>query len=171
MQLAEKLNYSDKAVSKWERGESLPDLSVLVRIAEMYQVSLDYLISEHTKPPRIASKKNHRRIVVALCATGLVWLVAVIAFSLLYMFGLNEEKIWLCFLYAIPVSFILLIVFSSLWWNRFTTFAFVSGLLWTLALALFLTIVGIDGWLFFIVAVPLQVLAVFWFLLRPRKSK
>ena len=29
LQLAEKLNYSDKAVSKWERGESLPDVAVL----------------------------------------------------------------------------------------------------------------------------------------------
>ena len=29
LQLAEKLNYSDKAISKWERGESLPDLYIL----------------------------------------------------------------------------------------------------------------------------------------------
>ena len=41
LQLAEKLNYSDKAVSKWERGESVPDVAVLVEIAELFSVRLD----------------------------------------------------------------------------------------------------------------------------------
>jgi transcriptional regulator with XRE-family HTH domain len=46
LELAEKLNYTDKAVSKWERGESLPDIAVLKTIADMFGVGLDYLVSE-----------------------------------------------------------------------------------------------------------------------------
>ena len=41
--LAEKLNYSDKAVSKWERGESMPDVTTLVQLADLFGVSLDDL--------------------------------------------------------------------------------------------------------------------------------
>jgi len=50
MELAEKLNYSDKAISKWERAESSPDISVLVEIADLFGVTLDYLVkAEHTE--------------------------------------------------------------------------------------------------------------------------
>ena len=44
-QLAEKLDVSDKAVSKWERGESMPDISLLPQIALVLDVSMDYLFS------------------------------------------------------------------------------------------------------------------------------
>ena len=46
--LAEKLNYSDKAVSKWERAEAVPDVSVLIAIAFLFGVSVDFLVKEHT---------------------------------------------------------------------------------------------------------------------------
>ena len=47
--LAEKLNYTDKAVSKWERGESVPDVAVLRDIADLFGVTVDYLLrSDHT---------------------------------------------------------------------------------------------------------------------------
>jgi transcriptional regulator with XRE-family HTH domain len=45
-ELAEKLNYSDKAVSKWERGESIPDVIVLKQIAELFGVTVDYLLED-----------------------------------------------------------------------------------------------------------------------------
>ena len=46
-QLAEKLNYSDKTVSKWEHGETTPPIEVLKKLAEIYEVSVDYLINEN----------------------------------------------------------------------------------------------------------------------------
>ena len=42
-ELAERLNYTDKAVSKWERGESMPDVTTLVQLADLFGVSLDDL--------------------------------------------------------------------------------------------------------------------------------
>ena len=36
-QLAEKINYSDKAVSKWERGEGVPDTLVLLKMCEIFE--------------------------------------------------------------------------------------------------------------------------------------
>lgn len=44
-EVADKLNLSRQAISKYERGESFPDISVLVMIAELYNVTLDQLIS------------------------------------------------------------------------------------------------------------------------------
>ena len=43
-QLAALLNYSDKAISKWERGEALPDVTVVKQIADTFGVTVDYLL-------------------------------------------------------------------------------------------------------------------------------
>ena len=61
LELAEKLNYSDKAISKWERGESLPDVLLLKSLADMYGVSVDYLMKEHSHDEAKAykPKKDH----------------------------------------------------------------------------------------------------------------
>ena len=39
-ELADKLNITDKAVSKWERGLSFPDISILIPLAEILNISL-----------------------------------------------------------------------------------------------------------------------------------
>ena len=48
-ELAEKINYSDKSVSKWERGEALPDLKVLLQMAELFGVNLEYFTTENAE--------------------------------------------------------------------------------------------------------------------------
>ncbi len=172
LQLAEKLNYSDKAVSKWERGESLPDVAVLCELAKMYGVTLDYLVSEHTgKKPKPAADKRRRHILITAMSCLLAWFVATFAFSMLYFFRVQTEHPWLTFVWALPVNGILLVIFSALWGNRVLRTLSVSFLIWMTALALYLTLSIPYKWLIFVVAVPLQALAVFWFLLRVPRSK
>lgn len=170
LQVAEKLNYSDKAVSKWERGEGLPDLAVLVALARLYGVTLDYLVSEHAEKERPPRGKGRSRLVWTLCSCALVWVIATAVFALLGIFK-AEGRIWLSFVFAAPVTCIVLVVFSALWGGRYCVFASVSGLLWTCALAVFLCWRAENVWLVFVAAAPLQVLAVFWFILRPKKAK
>ena len=170
LEVAEKINYTDKAVSKWERGEGLPDLTVLVSLSRLYGVPLDYFIGEHGGPPRRRRGISRRRAAVILCACALVWFAATLAFVLASIFG-AEGKLWLAFIAAVPASCIILVVFSALWGSRYAVFASVSALLWSAALLLFLS-VGAEGmWLVFVAAAPLQALAVFWFILRGGKSK
>ena len=88
LQLAEKLNYSDKAVSKWERGESLPDVYVLCELAKLYGVTLDYLVTEHAdkKPALYGREKRRTRILVVAMSCLLVWFIATLVFAMLYLF-------------------------------------------------------------------------------------
>ena len=44
LEKAEKLNYSDKAVSRWERAQAIPDAKVLLQLAELFGVTVDYLL-------------------------------------------------------------------------------------------------------------------------------
>ena len=169
-ELADQMGVTDKAVSKWERGEGLPDVAVLKALSELYGVSLDYLVTEHEgeKPPR--AKEGRRRLVWALCSCALVWVVATAVYVLLSICGVQGD-IWLAFVFAAPATFILLTVFAALWSGRYSVFAAVSGLIWTSALAVFFSWNVQRIWLVFVAAAPLQLLAVFWFILRPKKSK
>ena len=123
LQLAEALSYSDKAVSKWERGESLPDLEVLIRIAEIYEVDLDYLISaEHDDRYSSSPKERRRRAVrnyffITIMSVLLVWLIASLVFVILVGVWGYKWVFALSFLYAVPVSCIVLLVLNTVWFG------------------------------------------------------
>lgn len=166
IELAEKLNYSDKAVSKWERAESLPDVTVLQQIADLFSVSVDYLLQEeHSKkrdPYTPENKRKQRnRIVITLLSTMLVFLIATIAFVVIGILSVNMP-IWMVYVYALPVACIVLIVFNSIWGKSTWNYVFISMLLWSLLLALYLTFLDQKSWLIFLIGIPGQVIILLW---------
>lgn len=172
-EVAAKLSYSDKSVSKWERAEGVPDIHVLVELAKMYGLTVNDFLTKKKKE-RIANRFLSRVLITSI-AIGLVWFVATIAFFVLRFFLPDTEQVfksWLIFIYAIPVSFIIAIIFSGIYFNQLVTMVSVSGLVWTLALSLYLTFINYNEmWLIFIVMVPFQVLVIFFFMLLMRKRK
>ena len=171
-ELAEKLNYSDKAISKWERGESFPDIYVLKQLADFYEVTVDTLISE-PKKERVMFKKIRakKRTILCICASILVWLIAICAFSFLNIIIPTITETWLAFIYAIPVTLIVLLIFTSIWKKKITTGIILSLLVWTLVLSVYLTLISITEpiknlWMLFLIGIPLQTLIIFWSIYR-----
>ena len=78
-ELAEKLNYSDKSISKWERGDGLPDLMVTAQIAEIFGLTLNDMIAEK---PRRRLMTTRNKIIITLLSIGVAWLVATVFFFL-----------------------------------------------------------------------------------------
>ena len=109
LDLATKLNYSDKSVSKWERGESLPDVYILSQIAELYGVSVSALIGE-IQPPK--ESKPHYHMFILLLSLALTMAVATLLFSM-FMICKVDYPAWMFFVYALPVCSIICIVFTS----------------------------------------------------------
>ena len=165
--LAEKLRYSDKSVSKWERAEGVPDIYVLVQIAEMYNIKVENLISD-VQPARADSRRG--KCLITLMSVGLVWLVAAVVFCALRLFDSKVTSGWLAFIFALPVSFIVLVIFTCIWWGKWWRFASVSGLIWSTTLCIVLTVTHPDIYVLFIVSLVLQVLACLWFAL-PRSRR
>ncbi|MBQ8746254.1 MAG: helix-turn-helix transcriptional regulator [Clostridia bacterium] len=164
-ELAAKLNYSDKAVSKWERGESVPDIGVLKEIADTFSVTVDYLItadhtdkSAHALPPK--TLRIHRT--VTLLSVALVWLLATILFVCAGIFLSDLQGAWLLFIYAVPVTCIVLLVFNSLWGRRRRNYLIISALVWSLLLALFLSIAHPMIWMLFLLGIPAQLIILLW---------
>ena len=170
-ELAKKLNYSDKSVSKWERGESLPDIIILKQMSGIFGVSLDTLTSNKVEKPskvkQFVNRINTSRVLITSCASVLVWLVATIIFVALSLIT-NWPRLWLVFMYGIPVNFIVLISLTKFWQNEWYNFGMVSGIIISLPLALYLTLNMSDFWLLFIICIPLVVLAFLWFIARKK---
>lgn len=169
LELAEKLNYSDKSISKWERGDGLPDLFVLKTIADFYGVTLNDLVAD--EPPKKIRNPKRQHIIVPLLSASIAWLVAVVVFMVLSMLPIEIADKSLVFLYALPVTFIILTVYSSLWWNQILQFFTISGIIWTVALCVFATINLSGIYLIWLVGAVLQVMEILWFILKYKKSR
>jgi transcriptional regulator with XRE-family HTH domain len=168
IQLADRLSYSDKSVSKWERAEALPDLFVLTKMADLFGVTLNDLVSPRS--PKKVGKFSRNRYLIALMSAVSVWAVATVVFVFLGILTPDLEKTWLVYIYAIPTSFIVLSIFFWIWNHRLLVFFFTSITLWTLALSIFLSFENPRIWLFFIAGIPIQILLILWLTLLPRKS-
>lgn len=164
--LAEKLNYSDKAVSKWERGESIPDVSVLKAISDCFGVTVDYLLTREHKLYQEEKRENKKRkkgnrIIITLIAAVVVWLVAIFLFMNLDSFLRDTKGIWLVFIYAVPITGIVALVFNMLWGKRLFNFIIASVILWTLITGIYLSFLVLGSsnvWLLFVLGVPGQVI-------------
>ena len=140
-EFAEKINYSDKAVSKWERAESLPDVIVLKQIADFFKVSIDTMISEpKNDKPRTYKILSKKRVITALASSVVVWLVAIC----FYVFMSNilpwVNHNWMSFIYAVPITLFVLLILTSVWGKTLANLLISSLLLWTTLLAVFLTL-------------------------------
>jgi transcriptional regulator with XRE-family HTH domain len=168
LELAEKLNYSDKAISKWERGESLPDVAVLKNIADIFLVSVDYLLEEtHKKiapPSARTTARKRRRGVITWLGVLLVWMVATIAFVTLQLIVPVKMSAWLTFVWAVPVSAVVWLIMNSVWFNRRRNYLIVSVLMWTVLAAAHITLLvaGVNVWLIYLLGIPAQIIIFLW---------
>lgn len=175
-ELAEKLNYSDKSVSKWERGDSVPDITVLKEIADLFGVTLDYLVQETHEKAQETKQTVGRRIYNHSFITGisvlLVWLVATLAFVVVDITIGGTKAHWLSFVYAVPVSMIVWLVMNSVWFNRRRNFIIVSLLMWSCLAALFISLLplGINIWKIFILGAPAQIIILLWSRIKSKKQ-
>lgn len=162
LELANELNYSDKSVSKWERGEGLPDLEVTAQIAQTLGVNVSDLIADKVKR-RILITRN--KALITCLSVGVVWLVAAILFFILQLLLPNASS-WLVFVYALPVSSVVAIVFSSIWWKRIHILLSVSFLIWSAALCICLSVNHQKIFLIFIIAAILELMSLLAFFIK-----
>ena len=172
LELAEKLHYSDKAVSKWERGESIPELATLIAIAELFEVSLDELVRGGTSntPPSVPAqkRKTFNRAIVTTMSILLVWFVAALVFVVLDLLPDAVTGHWLSFLYAIPVSAIVWLVLNAVWFNTKRNFFIISLLVWSLLACLHVSFIafGRNIWQIYLLGIPGQLVILLWSRLR-----
>ena len=185
--LAEKLNYSDKAVSKWERGESVPDVITLVQLANQFDITVNDLLADPNALPdnlntlekamaqvseKTLKRKANKNIILALSSI-LVWFVALLVFVVLSSLSIPNSG--LAFLYAGPVNAIVLLSLRSAWhdfrWNRILISVMMWGILACIHMTLLLFL-RFNMWKLYLLGLPGQAAILLWFrLFRPAREK
>ena len=187
--LAEKLNYSDKAVSKWERGESIPDVLTLMHLADLFSITVNDLICDPNELPgnpgklekamtqvseKALKRKANKNVILALSST-LVWFVALLAFVILSSFDFLEKYSCLLFFFAVPANAIVLLSLRSAWhdfrWNK----ALITIIVWGFIVAIHATLLIVfryNFWKLYLLGIPGQIAIYLWFrMFRPAKEK
>ncbi len=176
--LAEKVNYTDKAVSKWERGESLPDVLTLVQLAEQFDITVDDLLRDpNALPPettpvqqamgkvveKALKRKANKRIILALSSI-LVWFVALLTYVVAASFGWEQGA--LAFLYAIPANAIVALSLRSAWRDFRGNKLYISAIVWGCLLSIHATVLviwNLNLWRIFLLGIPGQAAIFLWF--------
>jgi transcriptional regulator with XRE-family HTH domain len=171
-ELAERINYSDKSVSKWECASGIPDIYVLALLADLYGTSVNAFFSENPPTPAPpAAKLNRHRIWVFLMYVGIAWLSATVIFTGLKLFIPSFGEAWLTFILALPASCIIAVVFTSLWWDIKLRCLAISALIWSVAIFVFLTISIRNMYLIFVIGAVIQVLVLLWYMMKRQAVK
>ena len=174
IELGECVNYSDKTISKWENGDSCPNIEAIHRLAKFYGVRIDDLLREDFEidapaPVEDAGERQRRysKLVITSLAVMAVWIIATVLFI---AFNLNPEisREWLFFIYAVPCSFVTMLVFNSLWGNRRMNYLIISLLSWTLLITIFLHVMNYRLWVIFLLGIPIQIAVILWSKLKKK---
>ena len=156
-QLAEKLNHSDKAVSRWENAETLPDIETLCKICDIYGVRFEYLLQKEQpkKNPYVVKSNLTSRILITFIIVCSFWIAATLTYT--YVNVIFDVKVWTIFMWAVPLSAVVCEICNAVFFkNKVLGCVLVSIISWTLILSLYLQTLKYNTWMLFIMGVPLQ---------------
>ena len=173
-ELGEKLNYSDKTISKWERGEAIPDAYVLTQMAEIFGVTVDYLLSSHDaweSPEQQAARQEEAgysvNMIIAISVLG-VWTMALTIFVLLWLFDII---LWETFIVALPVSILTYMVLICVFRRRRHLQFVIAAFVLSLFILLYFTLPMQKPWQLFLIAIPAEIIVFLSCNIRRRPRK
>lgn len=165
-ELAEKLKYSDKTVSKWENGDAVPDVLTTIEICNFFEVSMDDFckteidptaLNDEQKQTKKGRKFTKNQVIITLLSVLAVWLVSVVLFVNLKL--TQNIAFWMAFIWAVVATGVVLVVFSAIWGGKKSILLSVSFLVWSILVALHLQFLysGIaDIWPIYFIGIPIQ---------------
>lgn len=176
LELADKFGYTDRAVSKWENGDTLPDIEILYELCEFYNVTIDYLTHEENKWKYIKVSKDpdelKNKIIMTCLICSVIWMIATVIFVYTLINVNITQSYWMAFVWAVPVTSLVLLLLNTKY-LRFKPMYFwiLSILTWSLLASTYLQFVTINSsstslWPIFIIGVPLQITIIFWIKLK-----
>ncbi len=172
-QLAEKLNYSDKAISRWEHAETLPDIDTLCKICDIYGVRFEYLLQKEQPKknnPYIIKTNVANRIIIMFIAVCVVWITALVAY--IYTNTIFNINAWTIFIWAIPITFFICQLYNRFFFGkRILKCVFDSLAVWSLLLSIYLQLLEYNIWMLFVIGVPLQAITILMTILKISTGK
>ena len=171
-ELAEKFNYTDRAVSKWENGDTLPDVETLYNLCEFYGVTLDYLTHEENNNYYV--KRNDElllwnKIAITFLVVMIAWGLATILFVISLL--RQHTPLWQSFIVAVPVSSLIVLYFNRVYFkNKMTRLVTWSIFTWSLIASAYFIILDPQFWPLFLLGIPAQASILIYFLFKVKTT-
>lgn len=169
--LAEKINYSGKSVSKWERGEAIPDAYVLKALSDLFHVSIDDLLTEHDKWNKagtdLSRKVSYSQMFVILCSVAGIITLCLLEFIIVW--AIVDKFHWLVLFAALPLSLTDLLIMNSVWYKGKNNMYIVMALLLSVIIFFYLLALQqyrFNFWQLLLVIVPAELIVFFAFQIR-----
>lgn len=170
LELAQKLSYSNKNISKWENGETTPNVFVLKQIADLFGITVDDLLKQpsdkdkQTYSDYVGAINKHKKIRnygFLFMANAILYTLICVAILVLGLCKITSFNKWLLFLYSTPLSCISVFVFIRCIYKRIDIVS-LSLFGWLLALCVYVSLSWIENIIMvFVVAGAYQILIIF----------
>ncbi len=170
LELAEKINYSDNAISRWERGDVTPSIEILESMSKYYDVAIEDFFDENLA--KVSPEFEHSQTIVrnltVVFSISIIWFLTTIAY--IYLKILANIDYWMIFIIAIPVSCLIAIYFSRKWGNKILTVILASIFFWSIILFLYLSFLQYNIWPLFILGAPCQSALISGYYIRNKRQ-
>lgn len=169
--VAKKLQYSNKTISKWETGEVMPSVANLHALCKLYGVSLDQIVNPMGQDVSVNLQKDfgkRNKLAISLLAILVVWILA----TTIYVYNaiLFSTTPWILFVWAVPFSCVVAIVFNSLWGKHKLNYLIISVLVWTLITSFYLQFIQYNMFPLFFLGIPVQIAIILWSGIKRKKN-
>ena len=112
--LSKKINYSDKALSRWEKGEVLPDIETIQQLSKIFNVSLTYMFEEHHETSSDPAKKSfNNALALHMLTCCALWIAITTVF--VYTQLIYEFTFWQIFVWGVPSTILFSFRFAKKW--------------------------------------------------------
>lgn len=171
-ELGEQLNYSDKLISKWERGEAAPNAYTLKALSEVFGVPVDALFTDHRGGETVAyslqkterKKFSNRALIAGISVCG-IWLLAMLIYVIL---GATVDSLPEIFVYALPAALVLILVLNSVWNRGKRNFIIIGVLLVSIAMTVYVALRSYGIWQIFLLLIPAELIVFLCAMLKKR---
>lgn len=157
LEIAKQINYSDKAVSRWENGEVLPDVEILDAISKVYNVPVSYLLEEHNKTDieKQKSKEYTHHLATELLLMCALWTIVTVIYVYIQIYF--ETSYWQIFVWGVPASCILAYIYNMKWTKlKLVSVISSSVFVWSFIASIYLQFLSQNLYLLFIIGFPIQ---------------
>ena len=169
VELAQKINFSDKAISRWEKGEVLPDIETLQKLSAVFSVPMSTILEAHEdKPKTKLVKPTKKEILSQLFLICEIWVIMSVAYA--YINIARGVNLWQIFLWGVPATALFLLYQNRKTTNNLLNFIYGTLFVWSFITCLFLHMIEFHPWYFYILGVPIQGMLIVRYVFNYRKD-
>ena len=152
-ELARRINYSDKAISRWEAGEVVPDLETIYALSEVFDVPVSQITEAHSEEEDEGSGVG-RKVLSQIFLCCEIWFI----FTALYVYLklTRHANVWQLFVWCVPASMLVLWLFNRKGRANILLFVYSTIFVWTFTTCIYLHLIASHPWYIFFIGLPAQ---------------